>query len=97
MSPGDPVRLLVEWRWSDLLEPLPAGLCGYAADLPWRPGCVVVDFGREMGGFYEMPERLLELDAQEASAMAKDGLDRRDVLGQPDQSGERVLTVGGRV
>ena len=97
MAPGVPVRLRSELRWSDIIEPLPPGLCGYVADLPAHDGHLPVDFGAEMGGVYQVPEALLELDLKEAADMARDGLERRDVLEQPDQSGQRVIAVGGRI
>ncbi len=49
-----------------------------------------------MGGTYQIPEVLLEVDAGEVVDLAQDGLDRRDVLGRPDESGTRVAVLTGR-
>ncbi len=94
MQPGDPVRLLSTWRWSEVLEPLPEGLCGYVADGEGKPGCVAVDFGAEMGGVLHPPADLVVLDPEEAVYLhARDGLGRRDVLEGQDESGVHVATL----
>jgi len=96
VKPGTPLRLRSAFRWSEICEPLPEGLAGYLSDLPAHANCLPVDFGKEMGGTYQIPEVLLEVDAGEVVDLAQDGLDRRDVLGRPDESGTRVAVLTGR-